>query len=335
MLTYEYFASLFCGNRELIEKCSVLLSEDRFPHAVIIDGDDGLGKSTFARIIAQALLCTCPTVLEGQCTHCKKARENIHPDIITVTGTGKSGNIPVDSIRALHEDTIVAPNEADKKVYIIEDCEGLGVQSQNALLKMFEEPPAGVFFILTCRSAMSLLTTIRSRAQIFSLQSVELSEAVKRVAALRPKAGNDAVLSAVSRSGGNIGAALALIGENGECAASEWDEKASAAAMALCAENEQELLGVCCSLGADRTFCARVIDSMQQIIRLAVVISVGGSPDAAGSDAQALAHSFSTERLYNINSELDVLKRALSANLDARSLFPAAMCARLRRAAGK
>lgn len=200
---------------------------------------------------------------------------------------------------------------------------------------MFEEPPAGVVFILTCRSAMSLLTTIRSRAQIFSLQPVKRKEAIDRVAALRPKASQGSVLNAVARSGGNIGAALALIGENGECAANEWDEKASKAAMALCAENEQELLGVCCSLGSDRTFCVRVLDSFSRLINQAVVLAVGATSEEAGSDAQALAHSFSVERLYSINNELDILKRALNANLDVRLLFPAAMCARLRRAAGK
>lgn len=336
MLTFERFSDCFSGNGELLEKCFRLLSENRFPHAVIVEGDDGLGKSTFARLLARALVCRCEDGDE-MCEQCRKAEEGIHPDIKTVIGEGKSGGIPVERIRDVHADMVLSPHEAGRKIYIIEDCEHLPVQSQNALLKMFEEPPAGVFFILTCRTRMSLLTTIRSRAQVLSLLPVPVEDAVKRLMRLRPDASAGDIAAVAAKSGGNIGSALALIAEDGSCTANDAEQKAHAVAAAICAETEQELLSVCQSMRGDRQSCMMVIDSLSEIIRHAVIISIGAADTLPSftEDERRLASGISVDRLYLISGELNSLRRSLDAYIDTNVLFPAAMCACLRRAAGK
>lgn len=334
MLTLSRLAREFSGNDELLTQCANLLTSGRFSHAVIIEGDDGLGKSTFARLLAKGLLCDreCPPC--GECAHCVKISKGIHPDLTIVSGEGKSGSISVDSIRAIRADAYTPPNEAVRKVYIIEDCEKLPVASQNTLLKVFEEPPSGAVFILTCRSKMSLLTTILSRARVFSLLPVTDAEAIERVAEIRSDIPRESIESAVRSSGGNIGIALSLIAPDGSFTASLWEIKAREIALALCDSSEQALLSVCNALGSERQFVLRVLDSLQLIVLNALELSVGSKANAS-AEASALSKTVSLERLYSIRGEIDELKSGINANVGMRGLFPCVMCAKLRRAAGK
>ncbi len=334
MLTLSKLTNDFSGNGELLSQCAGLLDSGKFPHAIIIEGDDGLGKSTFALLLAKGLLCSGEHPLCGECSHCLKIAKNIHPDLMIVRGEGKSGNISVDAIRTVRSDAYTPPNDANRKVYIIEDCEKLPVPSQNALLKVFEEPPAGAVFILTCRSRMSLLTTILSRARVFSLLPVAEAEAIERVCALRPDISHESVKGAVRSAAGNIGTALSLIAPDGSFTASAWELKAREIALALCSTHEQDLLSVCRTLGQDRSFIMRVLDSLQNILLTAVELSVGGKLNAS-SESSVLSKTVSLERLYSIRSEIDELRAGLNANVGLRALFPCVMCAKLRRAAGK
>ncbi len=334
MLTLNKLTGEFSGNGELLSRCASLLDSGKFPHAVIVEGEDGLGKSTFSRLIAKGLLCSGDHPLCGECAHCLKVSKGIHPDLMIVRGEGKSGSISVDSIRNVRSDAYTPPNEARRKVYIIEDCEKLPAASQNALLKVFEEPPAGAVFILTCRSRMSLLTTILSRARVFSLLPVTESEACERVASIRNDVSADSIQGAVRSCGGNIGLALSLIAPDGSFTASEWELKAREIALALCSAQEQELLRACITVGSDRSHVMRVLDSLYNIVLHACELSVGSKINAS-SEASTLSKTVSLERLFSIRSEIDDLKAGLNANVGLRALFPCVMCAKLRRAAGK
>ena len=104
----------------------------------------------------------------GICRHCRKAAADIHPDIsivarLTDDKGKKKKQISVDQIRALSADACMLPNEAGRKVYIIEEAETMNPSAQNAALKLLEEPPLGAMFLLCCVNAMQLLPTVRSR----------------------------------------------------------------------------------------------------------------------------------------------------------------------------
>ncbi len=334
MLTLNRLAREFSGNGELLAQCAALLDTGKFPHALIIEGEDGLGKSTFAGLLAKSLLCSSENPLCGECSHCIKVSKGIHPDLTIIVGEGKSGNISVDAIRTIRSDAYTPPNEALRKIYIIEDCEKLPVGSQNALLKVFEEPPAGALFILTCRSRMSLLTTILSRARVFSLLPVAEAEAIERISMIRKDVPVESIRGAVRSADGNIGLALSLIAPDGSFTASPWELKAREIAVAMCSSLEQDLLGVCISIGQDRRFMLRVLDSLQNIVLHALELSVGAKINAS-NEASILSKTLSPKRLYSVRSEIDDLKSGVNANVGLRSLFPCVMCANLRRAAGK
>lgn len=153
--------------------------EDSRSHAHIISAPAEEGYAA-ACALAKAILCSAPRngAPCGVCENCRKAEKGIHPDIITVSrrtdekGTARR-ELYVEQIRDLVADAPILPNEADKKVYIIRDAGAMNAAAQNALLKILEEPPYFVAFILVADNAGSLLETVRSRCVTHYLSGPE------------------------------------------------------------------------------------------------------------------------------------------------------------------
>ena len=97
----------------------------------------------------------------GTCPACRKALKGEHPDIITVDSD--KATVPIAEIRAMQADAYIKPNEGRRKVYIIPRARDMQGPAQNALLKLLEEPPAGVYFLLCATNPTLLLPTVRSR----------------------------------------------------------------------------------------------------------------------------------------------------------------------------
>ncbi|MGE4352477.1 MAG: hypothetical protein AB7D36_00130 [Oscillospiraceae bacterium] len=150
------------------EPCLPRLRRDRLSHAYVLIAP-GKYLETLGRQLAALMLCSeNGETACGVCKNCRKILSGIHPDVITVTrpldDKGKpKREIYVAQIRDLGADSAVLPNEADKKVYLISDAEYMNLQAQNALLKLLEEPPEYVRFILCVENPGALLDTIRSR----------------------------------------------------------------------------------------------------------------------------------------------------------------------------
>lgn len=143
------------------------------PHAVLLEGTGA--ASHIAAELAQAAVCISEEDKPcGTCSGCVKALAGSHPDIMTVDGTADSKAFSVDVIRRIRSDAYIRPNEAPCKVYMLLGVQSMSEISQNALLKVLEEPPANVLFLLTASAASALLPTVRSRVQIFSVSGGEL-----------------------------------------------------------------------------------------------------------------------------------------------------------------
>lgn len=143
--------------------------------ASLLIGEDGEALSAEARLMAQSLLCTRGHRGEGygDCRCCRKIFADIHPDVSFIRrgfqkdGKTLSRDIVVDQIRAVAADSVVTPNEAPGKVYIFPEADTLNPNAQNAFLKLLEEPPEGVYFLLCSRNPEALLPTVRSRCGIY------------------------------------------------------------------------------------------------------------------------------------------------------------------------
>ena len=139
-------------------------------HAYLLIAEPDAGYAE-ARVIAQTMVCSAPEGAPrpcGLCRDCRKAEKGIHPDILTIERlTDDKGKpkreIYVDQIRDIVADSVVMPNEAERKVYILRSADCMNAAAQNALLKILEEPPRFVSFILVAAAAAPLLETVRSR----------------------------------------------------------------------------------------------------------------------------------------------------------------------------
>ena len=147
------------------------LAEGRAAHAYILEGDDGDETRRFALYMAAALLCTGDKPPCGRCASCRKALaggETLHPDI-HVFEPEKNAGFSVDTVRGIRKSVYLLPNEGDRKVYILCGAQKMSRSAQNALLKLFEEPPASASFVICCDRRDALLPTVLSRALLIPL----------------------------------------------------------------------------------------------------------------------------------------------------------------------
>lgn len=164
------------GNHALKEQLLPRLSGGALGHAFILAGSAGSGKHALAQILARAMVCDAKgTKPCGSCPACKKALGGIHPDIITVAPVEEGKAITVDQVRQMRADAYIRPNEAPRKVYILEQTDRMRGEAQNAMLKLLEEGPAYAAFLLLAENQGGLLPTVRSRCETLALIGGEQS----------------------------------------------------------------------------------------------------------------------------------------------------------------
>lgn len=191
-----------------------MLRNNRLAHALLFHGEDRIGKSLMARVLAQAVNCEAPAPPDssdsptdacGNCRSCRQIQSGSHPDVTILTATGEKGE--TDQTREIESRFIYRPLIGRRKIVVLNDADLLRQEAANALLKTIEEPPADSLIILVTGRPESLLPTIRSRCQSirFSPLAIDTVEAtVRRIRGL-PEA--DARFLAMV-SGGRIGLAL-------------------------------------------------------------------------------------------------------------------------------
>ena len=189
-------------------------------HAYIIGGPAGSGRKTLALLLAQAMLCSGEgdRLPCGRCPHCRKAAGGIHPDLSRLGADGR--DIRVDQVRAMRADAYIRPNEAERKVYLVENAQTMNASAQNALLKLLEEGPAYASFLLVTDQAGALLDTVRSRCVELNLSPVSEGEAEAWLKRRFPDRDAGDIAAAAQRCEGLIGRAVEeLSGREEEAAA--------------------------------------------------------------------------------------------------------------------
>lgn len=143
--------------------------KDAFPHTFLVEGGGADARLEFSRYLANIILCTGENKPCNSCSHCVKCKALSHPDLKEYGDISSSATFKVDTCREIRSDCFVIPNDGDKKVYILKEVQNMNDSGENALLKILEEPPPYVHFIMTCDSRSSMLSTILSRATVIPL----------------------------------------------------------------------------------------------------------------------------------------------------------------------
>ena len=310
----------FVGNKGTVERLDSMLLSGRVPHAFIIEGAVGTGRRTLANMLARALACTGENKPCGECTCCLMSE---NPDIVTVLP--EKANITVDKIRKIREEAYILPNQSDKRVFIIPDANLMNEQAQNALLKVFEEPPKRVAFILTCEYANQLLATVRSRAVVLKLSSVQKDAAVKYILEQNSEFNSAEVELAVADEDGNIGRALIrLSGED------KADFTAREILSCIGERSELALMKSLLVIEKDRIFAKSVLSAMSVLVSEALAVKMGAPKSYAPDDIRTLlAEKFTRHHLIGISEVCLSARKDCDANGNG-ALMVTNLCACIR-----
>ena len=138
----------------------------QLPHALLLHGQQGLGKQAFAQRLARSLLCAQLTPAAeacGLCHSCHLFAAGTHPDLLLIHPLEDSKIIVIDQIRAVGGFLSLRPHTAQHKVVIVSPAEAMNINAANSLLKLLEEPPNGSILLLVTNHSARLPATIRSR----------------------------------------------------------------------------------------------------------------------------------------------------------------------------
>jgi len=209
------------GQEHITQTLRNQVRSGRLSHAYLFIGSRGTGKTTCARILAKAVNCENPVDGNpcGRCAACRGITEGSILDVVELDAASNNG---VDNVRALREEAVFSPTVLKKRVYIIDEVHMLSMAAFNALLKILEEPPEHLMFILATTELQKVPATILSRCQRHSFRRIETEEIARYIGhiaqqehfALSPEA---AELIARMADGG-VRDALSLLDQ---CSASE------------------------------------------------------------------------------------------------------------------
>ena len=282
-------------SKECIERpVSAMAKSGRFVHSYIITGEKGTGKKVAAKYIAMQLLCENHKAC-GQCRQCRRVLNGQHPDFITVE---KSGRIyTINDVRTkVVDDSYTAPNDCERKVYFLPDCEGWMDAAQDALLKITEDPPDTAYFIFTAVNKNSFLPTLISRSM-----TLDVPEATREncAQALRDtgKYTEEQISEAVGSFGGNIGRCMDFL--DGDADLKKSADAVKKAVEAMITGDEYSLAVTLNSAASSREEMRSVLEMLSRVVRDAAAARYGSKTflGCSAGGAMRMSERISSGRL--------------------------------------
>lgn len=300
-------------NSRLKSSLSELVDSGKLPHAIIIEGGRTDTRIKLARLLAASLACVsqddrpcavCPACVKafGEKVGKKKstsdkllAQKLQHQDIYEIEKEKDRKRFSIKIIREIRREAYIIPLEGTVKVYILTQAHLMTPEAQNALLKILEEPPPYLCFILECTSENLLLPTVLSRSVSFSLGQLDLGDGVR--------------------------------GKKLELAAQTAEEMA----FAITAPHEYELLKKTAVFEKNKTLLPLCLPELELIIRDALVLQAGGKEffSASPKAATALAGDLTQAKLLKLIEEIRLLDEAIMRSAN-NNLLITLTCSRLR-----
>ena len=178
------------GQEHITETLKQQVAGDRLSHAYLFTGTRGTGKTTCAKILARAVNCRQPEN-GNPCNQCPACLGIENGSILDVLELDAASNNGVDQVRALRDEAVYTPAAVRKRVYIVDEVHMLSTPAFNALLKILEEPPAHLMFILATTELHKVPATIRSRCQQFAFKRILPGQIAQRLGYVAQEEGID------------------------------------------------------------------------------------------------------------------------------------------------
>ena len=288
-------------NSELQSLLSAAADTGRLPHAIIFEGASEADRLDIARLISRTHVCSGAGEKPcGICPDCVKAAKGFHPDISeSLASQDDASPLKVDAVRTIRSNAFVFPNEAKHRVFLLHNMQYANEQAQNALLKILEEPPEYVRFVLTCPNSSALLETILSRAAVYNLGQ-QLSDSLNKK--------HDAAC-----------------------------EKARAVAAALLSHNEFDLMRETGAFEKDSELLVLTLAQLRLIFRDAIARKQSINAvflSSAQNEATALSRSCTAAQLLRLLEAVAQLEKSAEQNAN-KTLLTTRFCSLLRRAQDK
>ena len=260
------------------------LAQNRIAHGYIFSGHRGIGKTTIARIVAQALNCRTeigsaerPTPEPcGVCDSCVEIRQGNAVDVIEIDAATNRG---IDEIRELRDAARYAPSRDRYKIYILDEAHQITDAAFNALLKTLEEPPAHVIFMMATTQPEDIPQTIRSRCQHFSFHAVKFDDILaqlKMIAEHEEVEAEEAALALLAEAGdGSMRDALSIMDQAIASAPTENDRAV------LSSTQIRELMGAVPNAIFERLLEAVAAGQSAELMeQLNILVNAGHSPSS-------------------------------------------------------
>ena len=288
-------------NPELMTRLNAAVDADKLPHAIILEGGSENDRLMLARLLSRTHVCSGSSEKPcGMCPDCTKAEKGFHPDISeSLASQDDIAPLKVDAIRTIRANAFVFPNEAKRRVFLLHNMQFANEQAQNALLKILEEPPEYIRFVLTCPNSSALLETILSRAAVYSLGQ-QLSDSLN-------KKHDDAC------------------------------EKARGIAAALISPNDFDLMRETGVFERDQELLVLTLAQLRLVFRDAIARKQSAGAvflSCAEKEAAALSRTCTASQLFSLMEAVSELEKNAAQNAN-KTLLVTRLCSLMRRATGK
>ena len=357
------------GQMAVTQTIKTQLTKNQLSHAYLFTGSRGTGKTSCAKILAKAVNCENPQ--DGNpcncCASCRAIDSGSCMDVLEIDAASNNG---VDNVRDLRDDAIYSPSQVKMRVYIIDEVHMLSISAFNALLKIIEEPPEHLLFILATTELHKVPATILSRCQRFSFRRISQEDIAARLQYVAYQENidlEDSAARVLSRmADGGMRDALSLLDQCASATAGELtaqrvyaclgiagEQKAAELLSYIAARDTKAALTLFNRLYAEGKDLSALLDELICLCRDILILKT--APDAGltmlsgvadDAEAAAFSKSVSTGELIRylnlLQSTLSSFTRSASRRMDAEvcilnmcqgelSLDPKAINARLTR----
>ena len=332
------------GQQHITDTLRAQMQSGRLSHAYLFTGTRGTGKTTCAKILARAVNCEHP-VNGDPCNECPACRGILDGSVIDVVEIDAASNNGVDSVRDLRDDAAYSPSQVRKRVYIIDEVHMLSISAFNALLKIIEEPPEHLLFILATTELHKVPATILSRCQRFAFKRISQSDIAARLQYVAYQENIDLddsaarILARLADGGMRDGLSLldqcasATTGELNaqavyDCLGIAGIQECGSMMVAIAAQDSKTALSILNRLYTQGKDLSAMLDELACLIRDLLILRAAPkegitllSGVTADEDAQALAKKFTDAQLVRamtiVEDTMAGFTRNASRRLDA------------------